>query len=324
VKRYIAKRVLLLLFLLGAVSLVVFFLIHLIPGDPAARILGEGANTEDIERLRHELNLHKPILSQYLDYVKNLLDLDFGNSIFDRQPVLHHILTFFPNTLYLAVAAVMIAFIISFPLGTWGAVKGETNPAVNTTVSLISSLGLAIPNFFLGPLLIIIFSIKLGWLPVSGSGGVSYIILPALTLGISMSAFLARMIKGAVGSELKKPYVLLARAKGFTGFQVFRRHILKNAMIPIITTVGLQFGALLGGTIITETIFSWQGIGSLLVNSINRRDYPMIQGIIVFITFLYLIVNFLVDMSYFIFDPRIRCEYETKIKTKSKTKPGLK
>jgi peptide/nickel transport system permease protein len=312
VKRYILKRTFLLLFLFIAVSALVFFFIHIIPGDPVIGALGEFAGSEDIERVRHELNLHKPILSQYLDFVKNSANLSFGHSIFDRQPVMRHILMYFPNSLYLAFASMALALFISFPLGVWASLKSETGSIVDASVTLLSSFALAIPTFFLGPLLVILFSIKLGWLPVSGSDGFTYIILPALTLGISMSAFLTRIIRGSVISELNKPYVLLARAKGLSEFQVFRKHILKNAMIPIVTTIGLQFGALLGGAIITETIFSWQGIGSLLITSINRRDYPMVQGIVMFITFLYLIVSFFVDLSYFVIDPRTRNEYDSK------------
>ena len=309
-KKYIYKRTLLLLFLLIAVSTVVFFLIHFIPGDPVVGILGEGASSEDINRLRQDLNLDKPLLHQYLDFSKNLFNLSFGKSLFNQQTVIRNILTVLPNTLYLALASMVLALIISFPLGTWAAVKGDTHTAVDTSVTLVSSVGLAIPNFVLGPLLIIIFSIKLGWFPVSGSQGFACIILPALTLGTSMSAFLTRIIRTSVGTELKKPYVLLARAKGLTGFQIFKNHLLKNALIPIVTTIGLQMGALLTGAIITETIFSWQGIGSLLVTAIKQRDYPMVQGIIVFMTFVYLMLSFLVDLSYFLIDPRIRHQYQ--------------
>jgi peptide/nickel transport system permease protein len=312
VKRYIFKRILLLLFLLIAVSAVVFFFIRLIPGDPVMSIVGENPGTEDIERVKHDLNLHKPAVLQFLDFIKNCFTLSFGHSIFDHRPVIHHILTYFPNTFYLSLAAMTLALFISFPLGIWASIKGETGSAIGAWVTLLGSLGLAIPTFFLGPLLVIIFSINLGWLPVSGSGGFIYLILPALTLGIPMGAFLTRIIQEAVGSELKKPYVVLARAKGLTEFEVYRKHIVKNAMIPIVTTIGSQLGALLCGAVITETIFSRQGVGSLLVNSINRRDYPMVQGIVVFITFLYLIVSFLVDISYFALDPRIRYEYKNK------------
>ena len=305
-KRFILKRSFLLLFLLGAVATSVFFLLHLIPGDPVSGALGPGARGEDLQRVRQELNLDRPIIDQYLDFLRNLANLSFGRSITDRRSVISNILPVLPNTIYLAVTSMLLALLISFPLGILAAFK--ENSAVDASITFISSMGLAIPNFFLGPLLVMLFSIKLGWLPVSGSESFKHILLPMLTLGTSMSAFLTRIIKSALITELKKPYVVLSRAKGLTEFKLFKIHLLKNAMIPIITTAGLQLGLLLTGTIITETVFSWQGIGSLLITSIKQRDYPMIQGIIVFITFIYLILSFLVDLSYFIIDPRIKHE----------------
>ena len=309
-KEYIIKRVLLLVFLLCAVSSMIFFLIHFIPGDPVTSILGEGANIEEIQRIRRELNLHKSTWDQYLDFNKNLLNLSFGKSIYNDKKVICNILTYLPNTLYLAAVSMSLALLISFPLGAWAAFRENT--PVDSFVTFISSAGLAIPNFFLGPLLIILFSLELGLLPVSGSEGLKYIVLPALTLGTSMSAFLTRIIRVSIGTELKKSYVVLARAKGLSETKIFLKHLLKNSMIPIVTTIGLQLGALLTGAIVTETIFSWEGIGFLLITSIKRRDYPMVQGLIVFITFIYLIVNLLVDLSYFILDPKIRHEIKNK------------
>ncbi len=303
-KKYLIKRVLLLFFLLATAAAVIFFLVHLIPGDPVLKILGEGAKKEDIERVRRELNLHKPLFSQYVDFTLSLLDLSFGKSLFNDQEVMTQILKYLPHTLYLAGAAMFIALSISFPLGLLAAWKENT--LVDSFVTFAASCGLAAPSFLLGPLLIVIFSIKLGWLPVSGAEGFKYIVLPAITLATPMSAFLTRIIKTAVSTEMKRPYVLLARAKGLSALKIFQGHILKNAMIPIVTTIGMQFGALLSGAIITETIFSWQGIGLLLVESIGRRDYPLIQGLIVFITFFYLIIHFLVDLSYFVLDPKSR------------------
>lgn len=303
-KSYIIKRTVLLLFLLFVVATLVFFLVHLIPGDPVTTLLGEGAKTEDVERLRRELNLHKPLLSQYVDFTRGLFDLSFGQSLFNHREVMANIMIYLPNTVYLAIAAVTIALSISFPLGALAAFK--ENHFIDSWVTFVSSAGLAVPNFVLGPLFIMLFSIRLGWFPVSGCDGLKHIVLPALTLGASMSAFLTRIIKASISQELTKPYVLLVRAKGLSGFRLFKNHILKNALIPIVTTVGMQFGALLTGAIITETVFSWQGIGVLLIESIGRRDYPMIQGLIVFITFVYLIIHFLVDLSYFALDPKSR------------------
>jgi peptide/nickel transport system permease protein len=294
------------MFLLWAVGCAAFFLIHVIPGDPVIGILGEGENVEDMERIRRELNLDKPLLAQYLDFNRNLLNLSLGTSLYNRRQVIANIVTYLPNTVYLALAAMLIALSISFPLGTAAAFKRKSG--FESAVIFFSAAGQAIPNFFLGPLLILLFSIQFGWLPVSGSEGMRYLVLPALTLGTSMTAFLTRIIRTSVGTELQKPYVLLARAKGLSEMKIFFRHILKNALIPIITTMGLQFGFLLTGAIVTETIFSWQGIGVLLIQSVYRRDYPMVQGLIVFMSAVYLMVNFLVDVSYFLLDPRIKNE----------------
>lgn len=303
-KNYIAKRLSMLLFLLWGASTVSFFLVHLIPGDPVISILGEGENQADMDRIRRELNLDKPLLEQYWQFNRNLFNLSLGRSMFNRREVTANIITYLPNTVYLAVASMLIALLISFPLGTGAAFR--ENSVFDSAVTFLSAAGMAVPNFFLGPLLVLLFSIKWGLLPVSGSEGIRHLVLPALTLGTSMTAFLTRIIRTAVGSELKKPYILLARAKGLSETGIFFKHILKNAMIPIITTMGMQFGLLLTGAIVTETIFSWQGIGILLIQSVNRRDYPMVQGLIVFMSLAYLVVNFLVDLSYSLLDPRIR------------------
>lgn len=294
------------MFLLVSVSTVLFFLLHVIPGDPALNVLGEGAHITDIEQVRKDLNLDKPLMQQYLEFQGNLLNLTFGRSMFNRRTVSANILSALPNTVYLALFAMLLAFIFSFPSGLLAAYK--ENKAADAWVTFFSSIGTAIPNFLLGPLLIIFFAIHLKWLPVSGDRGFTFILLPALTLGLSMSAFLCRITKNAVAGQLKQGYVLFARAKGLSEFQIFRRHVLKNSLIPIVTTMGLQLGALLTGTIITETIFSWRGIGSLLIQSINRRDYPMVQGIIIFMTLIYLLTSLLVDVLYFFLDPRIRYE----------------
>ncbi len=307
--RYLVKRILTLLFLLWAVSSMIFFLIHLVPGDPVLSILGEGANQADIQRIRSELNLDQPLWRQYLDYNSRLLRLDFGRSIFNSQEVSRNIALVLPNTVILALAAMLLGIMISIPAGAWAAFR--ENSAWDSLVTFLTSCGLAVPNFLLGPLLVILFSIKLGLLPVSGSETAAHLVLPAMTLGLSLSAFLTRIVKTAVASELRSPYVMLARAKGLNEKQVFFGHILRNAMIPIITTIGLQFGALLTGAIVTETIFSWQGIGILLITAIHRRDYPMVQGVIIFVAFVYLLVNFLVDLTYFIVQPRIRHEIKT-------------
>lgn len=305
-KHFIIKRTLLLIFLLFAVSTAAFFLLRLIPGDPVMGMYGEISFAAELQDLNTDLNPDASIWKQYLSFFKKLAMLDLGTSLFNNKPVIHGILSYFPNTLYLGTAAMTFAVLISFPMGTLAAFKENTT--VDSIITFISSAGTAVPNFFLGPLLIILFSVKLELLPVSGSEGVKSLILPMLTLGLSMSAFLTRIIRTAISAELVKPYILFARAKGLDHRRIFFNHLLKNAMIPIITTAGLQLAALLSGTIITENIFSRQGIGTLLIQSINRRDYPMSQGLIIFLAFIYLFINFLVDISYFFLDPRIRHE----------------
>jgi ABC-type dipeptide/oligopeptide/nickel transport system permease component len=203
-----------------------------------------------------------------------------------------------------------ITLLISLPVGTLGGMK--ENSIGDKWITAGTALGLAIPNFLIGLLLILFFSIIAGWFPVSGDAGIRYLFLPALTLAISLSAQMIRIIRTAISAEMKKPYILLARAKGLTEAQILVRHVLRNALIPIGTVIGLQFGALLTGAIVTESVFSWQGIGVLLLTAIHRRDYPMMQGVILFIAMVYMTVNFLVDLSYLLIDPRIRRHHETR------------
>lgn len=300
-KSFILKRIAILFFLLWAVATLVFVVIHRLPGDPAVGILGSGENSLDMARIRRQLHLDKPLAEQYGVFMVEILQGNLGVSYFNRQEVTTNIMFYFPNTIMLALAAMLVAVVVAVPMGTLAAYRENT--IFDTVAGFISTSGLALPNFFVGPLLILFFSIKLGWLPVSGSSGLRYLVLPALTLGISMAALLARIVRKTVIAELDKPYVLFARSKGLSERSVFFVHVLKNTLMPVVTTMGMQLGALLAGAIVTETIFSWQGIGVLLVKSISRRDYPMIQGIVVFISFLYLVINFLVDLSYFFLNP---------------------
>jgi len=244
------------------------------------------------------------LTEQYVHYIKKLLFLDLGESIIDRKPVVSAIMKYFPNTAILAFAAITMAGLIAFPLGILAALK--KNSIWYALSMIFSAIGLAIPGFLLGILLIILFSVQLKFLPISGSGGFKFLILPAITLAISLSAFLTRMIHAALAGEFCQPYVLLAQAKGLSEFHIFSRHVLKNAMIPIIIIIGLQLGALLSGTIVIESIFSWPGIGTLLITAIRQRDFPMIQGIAFFLAALYLLLNLLVDLSYPFINPRIR------------------
>lgn len=286
-----------------AVSSVVFFLPHILPGDPVIAAAIPGAYPI-VENPGEGPGKEESLFRQYIDFMGDAARFRFGVSDVHHRPVSREIFNYLPNTLYLAFAALMLAGIISFPLAIWPVLKKST--AANVSVTLLSAAGQAIPNFVLGPLLILLFSVQLGWLPVSGGSGVKGLVLPALTLGFSLCAVLTRITRDALEHELKKPYLLLARAKGLSPFQVLRGHVLKNAMPVILTTFGMQLGALLCGTVITETVFSWRGIGSLLVMSIQQRDFPMIRGLIVFFTVVYLLVNFIADLSCFLLDPRRR------------------
>jgi len=294
------------IFLWAAASLI-FFLVHTIPGDPVVSMLGKMPRSEDVLRLQRALKLDRPLAEQYVHFIKKLLFLDLGESIIDRKPVVSAIMKYFPNTAILTFAAMTLAGLIAFPLGILAAFK--KNSIWYALSMIFSAIGLAIPGFLLGILLIILFSVQLKFLPISGSGGFEFLILPAATLAISLSAFLTRMIHTAVAGELSQPYVLLAQSKGLSEFHIFSRHVLKNAMIPIIIIMGLQLGALLSGTIVIESVFSWPGIGTLLITAIRQRDFPMIQGVALFLAALYLLLNLMVDLSYPFINPRIRYDY---------------
>lgn len=301
---FLLKRCIHFFLLLFAVSTLVFFLIHIIPGDPAVFILGEHALPKEISQVHKQLKLDIPLCQQYLQFLNGLIHLDLGKSLFTGLRVTQSILNILPYTLSLACLAMSLALLFSFPPAIYGAFKENT--IIDTLITLFSAMSSAIPSFFLGPLLMVLFSIQLKWLPLSGTGGFKYLILPALTLAITISTPLIRFIKAALVNEIHKPYVLLAKAKGLSPIQIFFYHLLKNAMIPIITIIGLQMGTLLTGTVIIETVFSRPGIGHLLINAIFQRDYPMLQGVVVFIIVVYLGLNFLIDLSYYFLDPRLR------------------
>lgn len=303
-KALLLKKTITFFIFLWAAGSLIFFLAHTIPGDPVVAMLGKMPSSEDVKRLKQSLKLDRPLVEQYAHFIKKMLLLDLGESIFNRKPVASAIMKYFPNTAILAFTAMVMSVLIAFPLGILAALK--KNGCWNTLSMIFSAIGLAMPSFLLGIILIILFSVRLKILPVSGSGGLKFLVLPAATLTISLSAFLTRMIHTAVAGELRQPYVLLARAKGLSEFHVFSRHVCKNALIPIITIMGLQLGACLSGTIVIENVFSWPGIGTLLITAIRQRDFPMIQGVALFIAALYLLLNLLVDLSYPFIDPRIR------------------
>ncbi len=302
--RYLLRRLLLTIPVLLGVATLVFALIHLVPGDPAQAMLGDGAPQEEVVRLRHALGLDRPMLSQYRSFLTGIAHGDLGTSFRYNTPVTAQIREKFPNTAALALAAMAVAIVIAIPLGILAAVYRGT--VVDHAAMTLSLIGICMPNFWLGPLLAILFAVRLGWLPVSGIGGLSHLILPAVTLGAALAAILARMTRASLLEELRELYVLSARARGLSGSRAVVGHAFRNSLIPIVTIIGLQFGAVLTGTIITETIFAWPGIGRLLIQAINFRDYPLVQGCILFISVTYVAMNLLTDLAYGFLDPRIR------------------
>jgi ABC-type dipeptide/oligopeptide/nickel transport system permease component len=302
--RHVLQRFLLTLPALWLVLTLVFLMIHIVPGDPVEQMLGEGAAPGEVVQLRQALGLDQPLLKQYGHYLKQLAHGDLGQSFKFQAPVRRIIFERYPATLSLAFLALVVCAGIAIPAGVTAAYRrGHT---ADRAVGVFTLIGLAVPNFALGPVLILAFSIELGLLPVSGRGGPLYYVLPAATLGAALAAILTRMVRGSMLEELSSDYVRTARAKGLSTGAVLFRHAFRNALIPIVTILGLQFGTLLAGTIITETIFSWPGIGRLTVQAISSRDYPLLQGCILVIALSYVLVNLLTDVFYALIDPRVR------------------
>ncbi len=292
------------LFISWVVGTLVFFLIHLVPGDPVAVMLGDWASPADEEALRTQLGLNLPIAMQYWHYISGIFQFDLGESLFFHQPVSELIAERFPMTLQLALMALLIAALIAFPLGLWAALRaGKWPDHLSMTVSLI---GVSIPNFWLGPMLILLFSLSLAWLPVSGAEQPFSWVLPAVTLGTALAAILARMLRASLLEVLHEDYIRTAQAKGLPARLVYGKHALLNALLPVVTILGLQLGTLLGGAVITEVVFDWPGLGQLLVESIQRRDYPVVQGCILVISVAYITINGLTELVYAWLDPRIR------------------
>jgi ABC-type dipeptide/oligopeptide/nickel transport system permease component len=304
--RYLGLRLLLALPALWLILTLVFLLAHIVPGDPVQQMLGEGARAEDLQQLRHTLGLDLPIPVQYGRYLAGVARGNLGKSIRFQQPVLRVVLARYPATLELALFALLVCAAIAIPAGLFAAEYRGT--AADHAVAVFTLFGLSVPNFALGPMLILVFSVILGWLPVSGRGGISHLVLPAITLGAALGAILTRMVRTSVIEELSSDYVRTARAKGLPESAVLFHHAFRNALIPILTILGLQFGTLLAGTIVTESIFSWPGIGRLSVQAIEARDYPLLQGCILLIAVSYVLVNLLTDVVYALVDPRVRLE----------------
>lgn len=304
--RYLVRRLLLTLPVLLGVATLVFALIHLVPGDPAQSMLGESASPAEIARLQKTLGLDQPLLTQYRAFLAGVARGDLGTSFRFGTPVTQEIRKRLPDTARLALSAMAVAIVVAIPLGIVAAVfRGRLLDHAAMTLALA---GISMPSFWLGPLLAIFFAVYLGWLPVSGSGTPLHLILPAVTLGTALAAILARMTRSSVIEELRELYVLAARARGLSQSRAVIRHAFRNSLIPVVTIIGLQFGAVLTGTIITETIFGWPGVGRLLIQAINTRDYPLVQGCILFISVTYVAMNLLTDLTYGFLDPRIRFE----------------
>lgn len=303
----LGKRLLLALPVVWAVVTLVFLLIHIVPGDPVRNALGDNASAQQVAELKHQLGLDLPLPQQYVNYWRGLLTGDLGASLINpADKVVQKILSRYPATIELALAGLIVAIVIAVPLGvTAGSHQGKL---IDNVASVIALLGISLPGFVLGPLAIYLFAIKLDWLPVAGRYGPEYLILPAVTMGSALAAVLTRMVRSSVIEELGEDYVRTARAKGLSEGVVIYKHVLKNGLIPVVTVLGLQFGVLMAGAIITETIFSWPGVGRLTVDAINSRDYPMVQGCILMIALTYIVANFLTDFAYRFLDPRIRVE----------------
>jgi peptide/nickel transport system permease protein len=289
--------------LLGVVTLV-FFLIHLVPGDPVQAMLGESALAADLESLRIALGLNEPLLTQWWLYITNLLQGDLGNSLYSKEPIFDMLVERFPATLELATAGLLVAVLLALPLGSIAALRKDS--VYDNSAMVFSLLGVSIPNFWLGPMLIFLFSLTLGWLPVSGREGFASLVLPAITLGTALAAILARMVRATLLEVLSEDYIRTARAKGLRESAIVIHHALRNASLPIITVLGLQLGTLLGGAVITEIIFAWPGVGQLTIESIQRRDYPVVQACILLISLSYVLVNTFTDILYGWLDPRVR------------------
>jgi len=303
---FLARRLVLTIPVLLGVATLVFSLIHVIPGDPAQAMLGEAASEADVAELRHRLGLDRPLVAQYAAFLAGLIKGDLGTSMRTGSPVSTQIAERLPATFELAMAAMIVALAVSLPLGIAAAVWRGT--LVDHAAMTVAMAGVSIPNFWLGPLLAIVFGVELGWFPVSGRGGLGHLVLPAVSLGGALAAVVARMTRATLLEELRQPYVQAALARGASRTWAVVGHAFRNSLVPIVTVVGLQVGAVLTGAVITETIFSWPGVGRLLIQSISFRDYPMVQGCILLIAVTYVAVNLVTDLLYGVLDPRIRVE----------------
>ena len=301
---YLIKRIVSLIPVALGVATLTFALIHLVPGDPVVAMLGESAAPADIEGLRHQLGLDRSIAAQYVSFLADFARGDLGESIATRTPVAALIRERFPATLELAGAGLLVAILIAFPLGMIAGAK--PGGAADLGAMAFAIIGISIPHLYLGPLLMIVFSLHLGWLPLTGRGGWSHLILPAITLGTALAAVLARMLRQSLIQVRNADYMRTALSKGLSPMKALLGHGLRNALTPVVTILGLQAGALLTGSIITEMLFSWPGLGRLMITAIGQRDYPLVEGCVLTFALTYVLVNMLTDVVYGLIDPRIR------------------
>jgi len=302
--RYVAGRLVALIPVLFGVSLVAFSILKFVPGDPAREVAGLDASPEDVEMIRNDLGLDRPVYIQYLRFVGNAMRGEFGRSIKSQRPVLNELTARLPNTIALAVAAMAFAVLVGASLGITAATRRHS--LWDNATMAIATMGISVPIFWLGLMLMLVFAVQLRWLPSTGTGGPQHLVLPAVTLGFASAAIIARQVRSAMLEVLQQDYVRTARAKGLRERTVVLRHGLKNALIPAVTIVGLQFGYLLAGAVVTETVFAWPGLGRLLVDSIKFRDFPVVQSTILWLALIFSLVNLAVDLAYGYLDPRIK------------------
>lgn len=300
--RYALRRLGHTILVIFGISLISFIFLHM-TGDPVGLMLPQDATREQIEALRSQLGLDDPVFVQYLRFLVNALQGDLGRSIYSHEPVSILILERMPATLELAFAALVGALLVAVPIGIISALKRGS--MMDTLSMLVALFGLSMPHFWLGIMLMMLFSVELGWLPTSGRGGIEHLIMPATALGLSLVALFARLTRSAMLEVLGQDYIRTARAKGLAEILVVGKHALKNAMIPLVTVTGMQFGILLGGAVIIEAVFAWPGVGRLIVQAILDRDYPVVQAAVMFLAVIFVTVNFLVDMLYIWLDPNI-------------------
>ena len=307
--KFIGKRVLMLIPVLIGVSLIVFTLMQLSPGDPAMIILGAQAAPEDIAILREEMGLNDPLVVQFFRFLLGMFRLDFGTSYKDGMPVLTKLLEALPYTAQLTFSAVLLALLVGIPAGIISATKQYS--IFDRIATVAALIGFSTPNFWLSIMLILVFSVNLQWLPVSGTGSILHLVLPSIALGLQSAAVFTRMTRSSMLEVLNMDYIRTARAKGLSERVVILKHALKNALIPVITVVGLQIGLLFGGAILTETVFAWPGVGRLMIDSIRAKDTPVVQGGVIFTASIFVFINLLVDILYAYVDPRVKAQYKS-------------